>query len=58
MGIEWMSIPEASLQEVILVIRAGLKTVTISEAVRDSLEDWCDAEQEYLQRIEDDDRHG
>lgn len=48
MANEVLSIPEESLEEVIRVIRAGLKTEPVSDEVRAYLAEWCDDEEAYL----------
>ncbi len=58
MANEILSVPEAHLAEVIKVIRAGLRATTtkdgITRVTRKQLNKWCDEEEEYLQRGEDD----
>ena len=56
MAKEYLSIPEQNLEEVILVIRSGLKfmkdnNLPISDEVYVSLSYWCDAEEIYLEEL-------
>ena len=51
MGREILSVSEERLDEVIAVIRAGLREVTVSERTRDLLETWCEEESAYLRRL-------
>jgi hypothetical protein len=48
MAKEVLYVPEESLEEVIRVLRAGLKVETVSEETREQLTKWCDEEEEYL----------
>lgn len=49
MATEILSVPEDSLEEVILVIRNGLKaTKGLSRETRKQLKKWCDEEEEYI----------
>lgn len=51
MAIETLNIPEEHLTEVIEVIRAGLGSITTSEAVHKALLEWCIAEENYLEEL-------
>lgn len=51
MAREILSVPEARLDEVIAVIRAGLSRAKVSVHTRDLLEAWCEEEDEYLKRL-------
>ena len=52
---EVLVVPEEYLQEVILVIRTGLKHIkpkkTISRTTRSQLAKWCKEEEAYLERF-------
>jgi hypothetical protein len=50
---ETLSVPEENLEEVIRVIRAGLKTLDkfISKDTRHNLEKWCKEEEKYLEEL-------
>lgn len=48
MATETLRVPEEKLEEVIRVIRAGLKTEEVSEETRYALTTWCDEEEAYL----------
>jgi hypothetical protein len=49
MAKEVLAIPEKSLAEVIAVIRAGLKSIEVSDNTRRNLEAWCNTEEQYLE---------
>lgn len=52
MATEALYVPEDQLDEVILVIRNGLKTTKgLSRDTRRALKQWCDEEEEYLSRM-------
>ena len=51
MAVEILSVPEEHLREVIQVIRAGLQQVAVDMDTRSALEEWCDAEESYLESI-------
>lgn len=48
MASEVLAVPEEYLQEVINVIRAGLKTTKVSGDTKHNLKKWCDEEEAYL----------
>lgn len=48
MASEVLSVPEENLEEVIRVIRAGLKSTKVSKETRRNLTLWCDEEESYL----------
>lgn len=48
MASEVLAVPEENLAEVIKVIRAGLRTTTVSNETHEQLTNWCDAEERYL----------
>jgi hypothetical protein len=52
---ETLAIPEESLEEVIRVIRAGLKTLDkfVSSDTRRNLGKWCKDEEDYLRRLKE-----
>lgn len=53
---ETLYVPEEHLEEVILVIRNGLKnTKKLSKDVRLNLKKWCEEEEQYLKDMQDDD---
>ena len=54
MASEILAVPEQRLEEVIRVIRAGLKAVKppVSKDVENNLLLWCHDEEEYLKRLE------
>lgn len=61
MASEILAVPEEHLADVIRVIRAGLKQYpfrrsggNINPEVREQLNKWCDEEEEYLNRLEND----
>ena len=45
---EILAVPEDNLQEVINVIREGLKNCKVSKDTKEHLEKWCKEEEEYL----------
>lgn len=45
---EILCVPEDNLNEVIIVIREGLKHVNVSNETREQLTKWCDEECEYI----------
>ncbi len=51
MASETLSVPEEHLEEVIKVIRAGLKAVRVKREVSQQLKKWCDEEEEYVERL-------
>ncbi len=51
MASETLPVPEEHLEEVIKVIREGLKHVKVKPAVSKALKQWCDEEEEYLERL-------
>lgn len=51
MAIERLSVPEELLDDVIAVIRAGLRSRKIRLRTRKLLETWCDEEEAYLKRL-------
>lgn len=53
MATEMLYVPEENLQEVIMVIRAGLNEVAVSDEVAEGLESWCESEEEYLLRLQE-----
>jgi hypothetical protein len=53
MAKEILAIPEEHLAEVIRVIRAGLALAAVSNEVREQLTKWCDAEEEYLRDLQE-----
>lgn len=55
MASEILAVPEDRLEEVIAIIRCGLKSYTgrISKDTRKGLKTWCDEEEEYLRRMEE-----
>lgn len=53
MASEILAVPEEHLATVIAVIRTGLKHVKVSKEVRDQLKQWCDDEEDYLERLDD-----
>lgn len=51
MAKEVLAVPEECLEEVIQVIRAGLKaSPEVSVDVRENLERWCTDEEQYLRK--------
>lgn len=54
MAKETLHVPEEDLGEVIDVIRAGLKATRVSNDVWVALNKWCDDEEEYLERLQED----
>lgn len=58
MASELLRVPEENLLEVIGIIRAGLKAKSkaVSKDVREALEEWCDDEEEYMTREDDNGR--
>ncbi len=48
---EILSVPEEHLSEVIEVIRAGLRSISTSEAVHKALLEWCISEENYLEEL-------
>lgn len=54
MASEILSVPEEYLNEVIKVIRTGLKGTKVSAAVKKNLVEWCNEEEEYLKELNDD----
>lgn len=58
MATEVLYVAEEHLLEVIKVIRAGLKATgkdrAITASTRMSLANWCDVEEAYIKRLEDD----
>lgn len=55
MATEILTVPEDKLEEVIKVIRAGLRTEKVSRATKKALTTWCDEEEEYLERLNEED---
>lgn len=56
MAKEALYVSEERLAEVISVIRAGLEvSPDISEETAHNLSAWCEEEDEYLQRLQEDD---
>ena len=53
MAKEILAIPEEDLEEVIEVIRAGLKAIKTSNDVWVNLNKWCDEEEEYLKELQE-----
>lgn len=54
MATELLAVPEEHLEEVIKIIRAGMENVTsISFAVKGALTEWCDDEEHYLKRLQE-----
>lgn len=52
MSTEILAVPEDHLEEVIEIIRTGLKWKTIiTPEVRENLEKWCKEEEEYLDEL-------
>lgn len=51
MASEVLAVPEEYLQEVINVIRAGLKTTKVSGDTKYNLKKWCNEEEEYLKEL-------
>lgn len=51
---EVLNVPEENLRDVIKVLRAGLKKVKVSRDTKEALTRWCDEEEEYLDRQEED----
>jgi hypothetical protein len=51
---EVLGVPEDCLEEVIKVIRAGLKQEKVSGRVKRNLSKWCKEEEEYLKRLQED----
>ena len=55
MAKEILAVPEEKLEEVIHIIRTGMKHVeTIDSEVEEQLKKWCDSEEEYLESISED----
>lgn len=55
MASETLTVPEEYLEDVIRVIRAGLKAVKkLPKDVRDNLAEWCDEEEDYVTRLKED----
>jgi len=50
MAIETLNIPEEHLEQVIEVIRIGLKTVKVDTACGYALLKWCNEEELYLEK--------
>ncbi len=54
---EVLAIPEENLEEVIMIIRAGLNTLKASERIskdtETNLEKWCKEEEEYLKKLQE-----
>lgn len=48
MSIETLEVPEEQLEEVIRVIRAGVKKVQPSPEVEETLLQWCDVADDYI----------
>lgn len=55
MGTELLAVPEERLTETILVIRAGLRNVKVSEETRTGLLRWCDDHMRHLRGIRGED---
>jgi hypothetical protein len=55
MATEVLNVPEDKLEEVIKVIRAGLRTTKVSKETKKALTTWCDEEEEYLERLNEED---
>lgn len=53
MAKEILAVPEDDLKFVCEVIRAGLKAVNVPLSTRAGLEQWCDEEEAYIVRMED-----
>lgn len=53
MAKEILAIPEHHLEDVIHVIRRGLKFTKIDDAVRENLTIWCDKEEKYLATLQE-----
>lgn len=45
---EGLYVPEENLEEVIKVIKAGLKAVKVSRSAKTNLTEWCNEMEEYL----------
>lgn len=56
MAKEILAVPEEYLQEVINVIRAGLKVTKVSGDVKYNLKKWCNEEEEYLKENNEEDK--
>lgn len=48
---ESLHVPEEYLQEVVNVIRAGLKSVKVSSDVKYNLKNWCTESEDYLKEL-------
>ena len=48
---EILTVPEERLEDVIEVIRAGLKTTKVPKDVKYNLSKWCRDEEDYLKRL-------
>ena len=55
MAKEILAVPEEHLEEVILVLRTGLKTAKVSKEVHERLSRWCDEEEKYIERLKGED---
>ena len=53
MAREILSVPEEDLDVVIAVIRKGLEYLQVAKHVREALLTWCDEQEEYLERLEE-----
>jgi hypothetical protein len=55
MASEILAIPEENLEEVIRIIRTGIKNSNnVSTDVRYNLEKWCKKEEKYLKELNED----
>lgn len=55
MSSEILAVPEEHLAEVIDFIRSGLETTGhVTPEVREALLAWCDEEEDYLKRLQED----
>jgi hypothetical protein len=52
---ESLHVPEEYLQEVVNVIRAGLKSVKVSADVKYNLKNWCTESEDYLKELSEED---
>lgn len=55
MATEVLAVSEEYLQEVINVIRAGLKVTKVSSSTKYNLKKWCDEEEDYLKELNEED---
>lgn len=54
MASEILAVPEEYLEEVIKVIRTGLKHTKVSRSVKSNLTKWCNEEEQYLLEMDED----